>query len=89
MGDLEGLDLGWVAKECRETGLHARVRQVRVSLKISATQEGSKYGISKPIREVMKHVTSLRGRYKSSPAVEGWLRGARLSTSGTILVDPA
>ena len=75
MGDSEGLDLGWVEKECRGTGLQARLRQVRVSLKISATREGSKYGISKPMREVMKLVTGLGGRYKSSPAVEGWLRG--------------
>ena len=37
----------------------------------------------------MKHVTGLGEKYKSSPAVEGWLRDAQLSTSGTTLVEPA
>ena len=58
MGDLERWDLGQVARVCRGTWLHARVRQVRENL---SNTRGSWYWILKSIREVMKHVTGLGG----------------------------
>ena len=40
------------------------------------------------MREVRKQVTGCGGRNKS-PVVEGWVRGAQLSTSRTTLAEPA
>ena len=40
--DLEEWDLGHVVRHWRGRGLHARVRQMRASRKISETREGSR-----------------------------------------------
>ena len=84
-----GCDFGFVRSATVASGLHARLIQCRVSLKISDTRDSSREGISKPNKPARKQTTGCGGWHRLSPVVEGCVKVARLSTSGTILAVPA
>ena len=61
-----GCDFGFVRSATVASGLHAKLIQRRVSLKILDTQDGSKEGISKPNKPARKQTTGVGGWHRLS-----------------------